>query len=57
MENSGGSISKQGLVVLSLILIIVSCGAILIWFANWDPFSSRIKEPSLLVLKQTSFDG
>ena len=48
MENSGGSISKQGLVVLLLILIIVLCGAILIWFASWDPFSSSINDPALL---------
>lgn len=48
MKNSGGSVSKQGLVVLFLVLILVSCGAILIWFTSWDPFSSSINDPALL---------
>ncbi len=48
MEKSGGSISKQGLVVLILVLLIVSCGVFFYWLSSWNPFSSRIKEPSLL---------
>lgn len=48
MGKSGGSISKQGLAVLILILIIISCGAFFYWLSSWDLFSSRIKDPSLL---------
>lgn len=48
MENSGGSISKQGFVVLILVLIIVSCGIFFYWLSSWNPFSSRINDPSFL---------